>query len=274
MSEQSRRAILDHRDNLSHNAEILLDKEAPMRGPDFQRPSPEIIDILSKGSTASYTTIFSRVGIRDLWMPLKPLFRGAKTIGPALTIRTVPRRGDIGRDVAYAEGTLWPGHPDDAIDAIQAGDVVVLDGRGDTREGLFGDLLTLRIKEMGAAGLVCDMAVRDGPHLEEKNIPIFCLGSVAPGGTVYNIDYNVPIGCAGCLVCPGDIMVGDDDGVVVIPQAMMDYAVSEIVLMEDREEFIRLMLAEGHSQRGLYPMEAEWEERFQAWRARNKNISC
>ena len=62
-----------------------------MHGPDFARPSPEIIDIFSKGSTASYTTIFSRQGIRDIWMPIKPLFRGDKTVGPALTIRSLPK---------------------------------------------------------------------------------------------------------------------------------------------------------------------------------------
>lgn len=238
-----------------------------MHGLDFPRPSAVTIATLAKGSTASYTTIFRRKGINDIWMDIKPLFEGMRVVGPALTIRTVPHRGDIGRDVAYAEGTLWPGHPDDAIDAVQPGDVVVLDGRGETREGLFGDLLTLRIKEMGAAGLVCDMAVRDSPHMREKEIPIFCLGSAAPGGTVYNVDYNVPIGCAGCLVCPGDIIVGDDDGVVVIPRAMVDEVVQEILEIEAREAFIRLMLARGHSQRGLYPMGPEMEARFQAWRA-------
>ncbi|MGC9348344.1 MAG: ribonuclease activity regulator RraA [Anaerolineae bacterium] len=241
-----------------------------MHGPDFERPSPETVEILSKGSTASYTTIFRRKGIEDIWMLIKPLFWGAKVVGPALTIRTVPHRGDIGRDVAYAVGTLWPGHPDDAIDAIKPGDVVVLDGRGDTREGLFGDLLTMRIKEMGAAGLVCDMAVRDGPRMKEKGLPVFCLGTAAPGGTVYNVDYNVPIGCAGCLVCPGDVIVGDDDGVVVIPQAMVDEVVEEILLIEDRETFIRMMLAQGYSQRGLYPMGPEMETRFQAWRAERR----
>ena len=101
-----------------------------MRGPEFQRPSPEIINILSKGSTASYTTIFSRRGIRDIWMPIKPLFRGDRTVGPALTIRSVPHRSDITREMAYAPGTLWPGHPDDAIDAVRPGDVVVLSGAG------------------------------------------------------------------------------------------------------------------------------------------------
>ncbi|MDF1512212.1 MAG: ribonuclease activity regulator RraA [Anaerolineae bacterium] len=241
-----------------------------MRGPEFTRPRPEIVRILSQGSTASFTTILKRMGIDDIWMPIKPLITGMRTIGPALTIRSVPHRGDIGRDIAYAEGTLWPGHPDAAIDAIQPGDVVVLDGRGSVNEGLFGDLLTMRIKEMGAAGLVCDMAVRDGPHLAEKGIPIFCLGTAAPGGTVYNVDFNVPIGCAGCLVCPGDIIVGDDDGVVVIPQALVDYAVQEIQEIEARETFIREMLAQGYSQHGLYPMGPEMETRFQKWREKLK----
>ncbi|MBN1402329.1 MAG: hypothetical protein JXA74_15925, partial [Anaerolineae bacterium] len=162
------------------------------------------------------------------------------------------------------------GHPDDAIDAVRPGDVVVLDGRGATDEGLFGDLLTLRIKTAGAAGLVCDMCVRDGPHMAEKELPIFCKGSAAPGGTVFNVDYNVPIGCAGVLVCPGDILLGDDDGVVVIPQAWVDHVVAEVQKFEGREEFIRLKLAEGHSQRGLYPMGPEWNEQFEAWWAEQR----
>jgi len=110
------------------------------------------------------------------------------------------------------------------------------------------------------------MCVRDAPHMAEKNIPIFCLGSASPGGTVFNVDYNVPIGCAGVLVVPGDIVVGDDDGVVVVPQAMAQAIAEDIVMQEEREEFIRLRLAEGAPLPGLYPMGPEWEERFQQWR--------
>ncbi len=240
-----------------------------MQGPDFARPDPAIIEVLQRASTATITTIFRRKGIRNIWAPLKPLFPGMKTVGPALTIRSVPGRDDL-YPAAYEPGTLFPGHPDDAIDAVQPGDVVVLDGRGATDEGLFGDLLTLRIKTAGAAGLICDMCVRDMPHMAEKQIPIFCRGSASPGGTVFNVDCNVPIGCAGILVCPGDIMVGDDDGVTVIPQALVGDVVDEILLQEEREEFIRIKLAEGASQRGLYPMGAEMEERFQAWRRERK----
>ncbi len=241
-----------------------------MHGPDFTRPSPETIEILSRASTASLTTILKRkFGIRNAWMPIKPLFAGMKTVGPALTIRSVPGRDDI-QPLAYQPGTLFPGHPDEAIEAVKPGDVVVLDGRGATNEGLFGDLLTFRIKKKGAAGLVCDMAVRDGPRMAEKNIPIFCLGSASPGGTVFNVDYNVPIGCAGVLVCPGDIICGDDDGVVVVPQALVAQVVEDVLLFEDREDFIRLKLAEGVPLEGLYPMGPVWEERFKAWRAEKK----
>lgn len=237
-----------------------------MHGPDFPRPTRETIDILGRTSTATITTVFRRKGISNLWMPIKPLYPGMNVVGPALTIRTVPGRDDL-QPMAYEPGTLFPGHPDDAIDAVQPGDVVVVDGRGATDEGLFGDLLTMRIKMKGAAGLVCDMAVRDSPHMAEKEIPVFCLGAASPGSSVFNVDYNVPIGCAGVLVCPGDIISGDDDGVVVIPQAMVEDVLEDLLLREDREEFIRMMLAKGESQRGLYPMGPEWEERFLEWRA-------
>ncbi|HUV09196.1 MAG TPA: ribonuclease activity regulator RraA, partial [Spirochaetia bacterium] len=95
---------------------------------------------------------------------------------------------------------------------------------------------------------------------------IFCLGSASPGGTVFNVDYNVPIGCAGVLVCPGDIIVGDEDGVVVIPQGMVKEVVEEALVFEDREDFIRMMLAKGYSLEGLYPTGPEMEKRFQEWR--------
>jgi regulator of RNase E activity RraA len=240
--------------------------EAKMHGPDFARPTKEAISILSRASSATVTTIFRRKkSITNIWMPLKPLFAGMKTAGPALTIRSVPGRDDLQAN-AYAPGTLFPGHPDEAIEAIKPGDVVVLDGRGATNEGLFGDLLTLRIKMKGAAGIVSDMSVRDSPHMAEKNIPIFCRGSASPGGSVFNVDYNVPIGCAGVLVCPGDIMLGDDDGVVVIPRAMLNEAIEEVLLHEDREDYIRLMLARGASLDGLYPMALDTEKKFMEWR--------
>ena len=237
-----------------------------MRGADFERPSEEVIEVLGRASTATLETILRRsLSVRRIWMPLYPLQEGMKCVGPALTIRSVPGREDIAPS-AYEPGTAFPGHPDDAIDAIQPGDVVVLDGRGATDEGLFGDLLSRRMHVMGAAGSISDMAVCDADRILEVGIPTFSRGSASPGGSVYSVDFNVPIGCAGTLVCPGDIVVGDNDGVVVVPRALIPAVVEEALVHEDREDFIRLMLAQGESLHGLYPTGPAWEERFQEWR--------
>jgi regulator of RNase E activity RraA len=206
-----------------------------------------------------------RMGVRRIWMPLHPLRRGMKCVGPALTIRSVPGREDVA-PIAYEPGTPFPGHPEEAIAAIQPGDVVVLDGRGAADEGLFGDLLTRRMHTKGAAGTVSDMGVRDSERIVEVGLPTFSLGPASPGGTVYNVDFNVPIGCAGVLVCPGDIISADDDGAVVIPASMVAEVVEEVLVCEDREDYIRLMLAQGEPLEGLYPMGEAWEERFRQWR--------
>jgi regulator of RNase E activity RraA len=152
-----------------------------MHGPDVEHPDPEMIQVLYRASTASITTIRRRqYDIQNVWRPIRPLFPGMKVVGQALTIRCVPGRDDL-QSRAFLPGTRFPGHPDEGIDAVRPGDVVVGDGCGITTEGLFGDLLTMRIKMKGAAGLICDMSVRDSPRMKEKDIPILCLGSVSPG---------------------------------------------------------------------------------------------
>jgi len=116
-----------------------------MQGLEFPRPDAEVIRTLARASTATLQSILKRMGIHRIWMPLYPLEKGMTCVGPALTIRSVPGREDIA-PTAYAPETLFPGHPDEAIEAIQPGDIVVLDGRGAMGEGLFGDLLTRRMK--------------------------------------------------------------------------------------------------------------------------------
>ena len=236
-----------------------------MHGPDFARPDPEVLEILRRGSAASITSILRRQGIENSWMDIKPLVPGAKIVGPAVTLRIVPGRGDL-EPLAHTDGTLFPRHPEEAIDAVQPGDVLVQDGGASVRGGIFGDLLTLRLEVRGAAGLVTDMPIRDAPRLRQQSVPVFARAAQAPGSLVFNPDYNIPIGCAGVLVFPGDIVVGDDDGVVVIPQALAERVAESIVQFEDREEWIRLMLRQGAPLHGLYPPNAEMEARFQDWR--------
>ena len=244
-----------------------------MQAEAFEGGDPETVQVLHRASTASITTILRRqYDVKNVWCPIRPLVPGMKVVGPALTVRTVPGRDDL-QAQAFLPGTRFPGHPDDAIDAVRPGDVVVLDGRGLTTEGLFGDLLTMRIKMKGAAGLVCDMCVRDSPRMKAQGIPVFALGSVSPGGSVFTVDVNVPIGCAGILVCPGDMVVGDDDGVVVIPRTLLGRVVDDVLLKEDREEFIRMRLAEGAPLDGLYPTSPETEQAFRRWRVEHKRVA-
>ena len=146
-----------------------------MRGPEFDRPDGQLIADLGRASTATLQTILKRMGVRRIWMPLFPLAKGMKCVGPALTIRSVPGREDIAPS-AYEPGTAFPGHPDDAIDAIVPGDVVVLDGGGAVDEALFGDLLSRRMQAKGAAGTVSDMAVRDSVRILETGLPTFSRG--------------------------------------------------------------------------------------------------
>ncbi len=242
-----------------------------MYGPDFPRPSATALEPLRRVSSASITTILRReFGVTRSWIPLKPLVPGSTFVGPALTLRSVPEREDIAK-MAYATGTAFPGHPDDAIEAIQPGDVLVHDGMGLVDQGLFGDLLSLRVKMKGAAGLVTDMAVRDSVHIKGHGMPVFCRGVVSPGGRVYSVDYNVPIGCAGTLVIPGDVLVGDDDGIVVIPHATLGALVEAVVYHEEREEYLRLLLADGAELRGTYPASPETDRRFREWRAQRSD---
>lgn len=236
-----------------------------MHGPDFVRPPADLLQQVARASTATLQSILKRMEIRRVWMPLYPLESGMRCVGPALTIRSVPGREDI-TPQAYQPDTAYPGHPDDAIDLIQPGDVVVLDGRGATSEGLFGDLLSRRMQARGAAGSISDMGVRDSAQIRQVGLPTFSRGPCSPGGSVFNVDVNVPIGCAGVLVCPGDVISADDDGAIVIPAALLTVVADDVGVHEDREDFIRLMLAQGEPLQGLYPMGEAWEERFRQWR--------
>ena len=240
-----------------------------MQRSEFERPDPQAIKIIKRGSTASITStsILRKNGIENSWMDIKPLVPGANIAGPAVTLRIVPGRGDL-EAKGHADGTLFPRHPEDAIDAVQPGDVMVQDGGAYVRGGIFGDLLTLRLEVRKAAGLVTDMPIRDSPRLREQPVPVFARAAHSPGSLVFNPDYNVPIGCGGVLVLPGDIIAGDDDGVVVVPQALLNTVVESILQFEDREDWIRLMLRQGELLHGLYPPNEEMEARFQAWRAK------
>jgi regulator of RNase E activity RraA len=225
------------------------------------------IEMLRGVSTATLTSQLLKRGIRACYMVgPKPLRADlAHFVAPAFTLRFIPAREDISKlevlgDTSYAARR--------AIEETPPGHALVIDGRGDPRAGLIGDILTLRLARRGAAAVVCDGPVRDAAAVAEVDLPVFCMGGAAPVSlnVHYGADLQVPIGCGGVAVFPGDICVGDGDGVVVLPQAMAAEIAADAVEQELRERFIHERIAAGAPIFGTYPPNAETLAAFEAWK--------
>src|SRR5438093_3250843 len=179
---------------------------------------------LGKVSTATLCTQLFKRGFRNVYIQgisrlSKP--SGGNLVGPAYTMRNIPSREDLDQLSAFDD----PNHPQrKAIESVPAGHVLVLDCRGEKRVASGGQILTTRLKVRGAAGLVSDGPVRDSGAIAAMDFPVYCAGGSAPLNLIHHhaIDLNVPIGCGGVAVYPGDIIVGDKEGVVVIPYHLAD----------------------------------------------------
>ena len=228
--------------------------------------TPEAIATLSRVSTATITTVLLKKGLRNVWMRgSRPLRPGQKRlVGPAFTLRFVPAREDL----ATPESWSSPKSTRAAIEAMPQGCVAVADAMGVTYAGIFGDILCARIKRRGVAGLVTDGVVRDVAGVLGTGLPVWCQGAAAPpsvGGLTF-VNWQEPIGCGGVAVFPDDIVVVDQDGAVVIPQALLDGVVQQAVEQEHMETWIMGEVEKGASLPGLYPPNAENKVRYEAWR--------
>lgn len=186
-------------------------------------------------------------------------------VGPAYTMRNIPAREDIDQISAFDDYD----HPQrKAIESCPPGHVLVLDCRGETRAASGGEILTTRLMVRGAAGLVSDGPVRDSGSISEMDFPVFCAGGSAPLNLLQHhaVDLNVPIGCGGVAVYPGDIVVGDDEGVVVIPAHLADEVARDAAEQEKMEAFILEKVQAGAMLRGTYPPSAGTREEFARWR--------
>jgi regulator of RNase E activity RraA len=222
---------------------------APAPGP----PSPELIERLKRVSTASICTELFRLGFRSVYLEgVRPAAPGARMAGPAVTVRFVPAR----EDVATYERLGDPAYPQrHAIEHVERGQVLVMDCRGVTGAAGAGDILVARLIVRGAGGLVLDGAVRDWESAQASGLPIFALGPAAPAhvARLVAVDSGVPIGCGGVLVMPGDIMVGDADGVVCVPRAAAEAVADKGLAREDLEAFVLEKIRAGAPLPGTYP---------------------
>jgi 2-keto-4-pentenoate hydratase/2-oxohepta-3-ene-1,7-dioic acid hydratase in catechol pathway/regulator of RNase E activity RraA len=226
--------------------------------------SEEALAMLGQVSTATLTTQLQRRGIRAPFLQgLRPTRPDLRMVGFAHTVRYVPAREDV-----VAADTRELNAQKQAIESISPGEVLVIDARGEEGAGTIGDILALRALRRGAAGVVTDGGLRDSPAVSALELPTYYRARHASvlGTHHYPLEENVPVACAGVLVLPGDVLVGDAEGVVAVPAQLAEEVAAGAAEQELREEFAFERVNAGASTRGLFPLAPEHEAEYRAWR--------
>lgn len=227
--------------------------------------SEETIAHLRSASTATIISQLVKRGVRRTFMsgvhPLRPQDR---MVGVAFTLRYVPAREDVDTGTTFDNDTNVQRL---AIERVDAGEVLVIDARGDTSAATMGNILAARVRARGAAGIVTDGAFRDAARIAEELIPSYCRAAHAQLSTVahHAVDMGVIIGCGGVMVAPGDVLVGDEDGVVVIPRQLANDVATAAAEQESLEEFILEQVRAGAGIKGVYPPNDATLAAYRAW---------
>lgn len=230
--------------------------------------SDQTRDKLKAVSTATLCTALFKRGLRSQFIQnVQPLgFKGENMVGPAFTLRYIPAREDLNQLSVFLDRA----HPQrKAVEECPPGSVFVVDSRKDARAASAGSILVSRLMVRGAAGIVTDGGFRDSPEIAELAMPAYHQRPSAPTNlTVHQaIEINGPIGCGDAPVFPGDIVVGDGEGVVIIPAHLADEIADEATEMTAFEDFVTEKVLEGRSILGLYPPTDEQSKTdFATWR--------
>ena len=233
-------------------------------------PLPELPaltrDRLRAASTPTVATLLHKRGFRNQYVqgvrPLVP--HGRVMVGPAFTLRYIPAREDLDVVEAFRD----PGHPQRvAVETVPPGAVLVMDCRRDASAASAGSILLTRLAVRGCAGVVTDAGVLDAAGIAALDLPCFCAGPSAPTNLArhHAVDVNVPIGCGGAPVFPGDVMMGDGDGVIVIPAHLADAIAAEAGAMEAFEAFAVAEVRAGRPVIGTYPPDDDTRARYAAY---------
>ena len=230
--------------------------------------NPDTRQQLMGVSTATLCTALFKRGLRRQFIQdVRPLNPGLPNlVGPAYTLRTIPAREDLNPITVFNDRS----HPQrKAVEECPAGAVLVIDSRKDARAASAGGILVSRLMKRGVAGDVTDGGFRDSPDIARLPFPAYHQRPSAPTNLTLHqpLDINVPIGCGDVAVWPGDIVVGDAEGVVVIPAAIAEEIAAEAVEMTAFEDFVQERVMAGQSILGLYPPTDEANRvAFEAWR--------
>jgi 2-keto-4-pentenoate hydratase/2-oxohepta-3-ene-1,7-dioic acid hydratase in catechol pathway/regulator of RNase E activity RraA len=225
---------------------------------------PALRDKLLRVPVAGLSAQLRKRGLNNVTIDgVRPMHPGTKIVGTAKTLRFVPGREDL----FDSHGGGYNAQKR-AFDAVGEGEVIVIEARGEAGSGTLGDVLALRALTRKAAGIVTDGGVRDYDAVAEIGIPVFSAGAhpAVLGRKHVPWEHDVTIGCGGTTVQPGDIIVGDGDGVIVLPPALAEEVADAALAQEDEDAYVAEQVRAGHPVDGLFPMNAEWRARYDAWR--------
>jgi len=227
----------------------------------------ELKQKLTSVSTATITSQLQRRGYQNCFLNgLKPLNEGQSMVGYAHTLRYVPARPDLPK-------LLGTNAQRDAAESIEPDEVLVIECRNEAHAGTIGDIFAMRAFKRGGVGVITDGALRDTPAIKAIGMAVYHQSSnAATLGRLHTpLAHQVPISCAGATVLPGDIVVGDQEGAVVIPAALVEEIADASLTMEIEEEFAIERVAEGASTVGYFPLSDKNRPEFEAWLARRNS---
>jgi regulator of RNase E activity RraA len=226
--------------------------------------APDVWKTLVGITTATLTTVLLKKGLRNTWIRrAAPLRSGGRRLaGPAFTLRFVPYREDLASPASWSS----PISTRAAIEAMPAGAMVIADAMGSTDAGIFGDILCARMVKRGVNGLITDGVMRDLSGVLGTGLPVWAAGAAAPPSVaaLHFVGWEETIACGGVCIVPGDAVVADDDGAVVIPRSIVEEVASQGAEQEAQEEWIMSEVEAGASLPGLYPPNAENLSRYEA----------
>ena len=238
----------------------LAPEEAASTGP----LSEELRAKLTEAPTAGLSAQLRARGLNNVVIEgVSPLVPGSKVVGTAKTLRFVPNREDLFKSHGGGYNAQKR-----AFDSLQSGEVVVIEARGESGSGTLGDVLALRAKAQGATGVITDGGVRDSAEVAGI-LPVFSTSKnpAVLGRKHVPWESDVAVACGNATVLPGDVIVGDDDGVIVIPRDLVEEVVDSALTKEIEDGWVAEQVAAGNPIESLFPPKGEWKEKFDAWKA-------
>jgi regulator of RNase E activity RraA len=241
----------------------------PVVGPDYPRVDAETRAAFTDVSAATAAATLHRMGItRAFVRGPRALDPDAKVVGSALTLAFMPKREDVaaarGQEHFEKRTALWA-----VLDQVEPFDVLVVQAFGDLYTGCIGEMLTSYLSTRGGLGIVVDGCIRDWPKIRKMGVPVWAVGVTPHFATQAGLlpwSYKVPVACGGVLVLPGDLVVADADGAVVVPAQLAKETARIARAHEDWEIFSRMRLDEGGALSKYYPLDEEATREYEEWR--------